>query len=142
MSEEILGRIEVAYKRDNLFNLVFTSKRIIVARLSSALLGLFETRKRQEEYGGTSAESILKADEMNFAIPYEEVVKVEMKRPSTFSRGKIKILAISKKFPDLPIAKIIIPVDVYEFTFKEEKNLFDERVNLVRSILPDKLSLT
>jgi len=145
MSDEILGRVEVADKEDNPRNLVFTSKRIIVALLVSELvaavpvLSLLEMRKRREEYGRLSAESILKADKGNFAIPYEEIVNVEMKRPSTFGKGKVmifsnKILLSSGEETKIPIVLL--------FTFKEKKNLFDERVNLVRSVLPDKLSVT
>jgi len=142
MSEEILGRIEVADKWDNLLNLVFTSNRIIIARLVSGLgtalrgvtlgtLGWALTRRekgeKREEYGRLSTESILKADKKNFAIPYVGIIKIEMKKPGTFSGGKIKIFTSDK---------------THEFTFKEKKELFDERVNLVRSVLPDKLSLT
>ena len=50
-----------------------------------------------------------------------------MKKPGTFRGAKIKIFTSNK---------------TYEFTSKEKKDLFDERINLVRSVLPDKLSIT
>jgi len=140
MKEEILGRVEVEDKWGNLLNVVFTSNRIIVARLATILPHLIlpalfggpgdwrkERRERREEYGRLSAESILKADEKNFEISYTEIVKVEMKKPGTFRGAKIKIFTSNK---------------TYEFTSKEKKDLFDERINLVRSVLPDKLSIT
>lgn len=137
MSEEIVARIETEDKVGSLINLIFTSKRAIVAYLIPArdmwLKAAFEgdfrkdIKDKREEYGRVSAESILTAHKKNFAIPYEMITKVEMKRPGTFSGGKIKIFSTDK---------------IYEFTIKEKKVLLEERARLINSVLPTKLSLT
>jgi len=50
-----------------------------------------------------------------------------MKKPGIFGGGKIKLYTSSK---------------THEFRITEKKELFNECVNLVRSVLPDKLSVT
>ncbi|MCP8315242.1 MAG: hypothetical protein H3Z51_00055 [archaeon] len=89
MSEEILGRIEAGYPAldihhaDDVLNLVFTSNRIIVARMISGISLLMgygtgkitkrdvEKKKKEmrEFYEKLPPEGVLKVDEKNYAIP-------------------------------------------------------------------------
>jgi len=141
MAEEILGVIENALTWNYKYNIFLTPNRIVVAKIRgpsddlSYLFGgvvagivadklLKPEEKRREKLKHLSAEEILKADKSNFAIPYSEIVRVEMKHFGT--RRIMKILTNTKehKFNLFP------------------RDRFDEHVNLVHSIIPDKLSVS
>jgi hypothetical protein len=144
VKEEIVGRIEATKKAmmDFPAELFFTSHRVAVAVLlsgggmfGSAFSDTFSggftrfsdlAKKKREEYEKLSVDDILAADKKNYAIPYEEILKVEMKKPGTFSGIKMKISTGTKK---------------HEFVFKKKKVLFDELVNLVRPLVGEKLSV-
>ena len=144
MKEEIVGRIEATQKAmmDFPVELIFTSQRVAVATLlsgggmfASALSDTFSggftkfsdlTKEKREENEKLSVNDILEANKKNYAMPYEEILKVEMKHPGIFSGAKMKIFTSTKK---------------REFVFKKKKGLFDELVNLVRPLVGEKLSL-
>ena len=136
--EEILGVVENAVTWNYKYNLFLTTNRIVVAKirgpkddlswLLSPMAGIVADKllkpeeKRRERLRGMSAEDILKADKGNFEIPYSEITKVEMKK---FGRRRdMRILTAMK-----------------EHKFFVNRDRFDEYVNIVRSILPDKLSV-
>ncbi|MFX0117440.1 MAG: hypothetical protein ACFFB3_23030 [Candidatus Hodarchaeota archaeon] len=130
--EEIVGVLEVPAQ-----NLYFTSGRVIVAKIGgSGLLGLFgaagvaaeayRQKKKKEELEQLSPESILTADKKNFAIPYSDIIRVEMKKPGRFSAAKIDFVTNGK---------------THKFILLQKKESFDNFTNLVRSVLPDQLSI-
>jgi len=138
MSEEVLGVVENAVTWNYKYNLFFTSIRVIVAKirgphddlawLLSPVAGVVADKllkpeeRRKDRLRGMSAEAILKADKSNFAIPYSEITRVEM-----------------KKFGTRRIMRIL--TDTKEHKFVVNRDRFDEYVNIVRSILPDKISV-
>jgi len=141
-TEGILGVIEDAMTWNYKYNLFFTSSRILVAKIRgpsddlSYLFGgvvagivadklLKPEEKRREKLKQLSAEEILKADRSNFMIPYSEIVRVEMKH---FGRGRIM--------------KIITNTREHKFNLNLRRDRFDEYVDLIRSIVPDKLSVS
>jgi len=144
MSEEIIGRVEADKKAklDWRVTLFFTINRLIVAKLlsgaemmgsimsdmtSGAFGGPKELMKeRREAYEKMSPEEIVSANEENFALAYHEISRVEVKKPGLLGGTKIKVSTFDK---------------AHEFTLKEKKQLFDERVDFLRSILSDKMSV-
>ena len=144
MSEEIISRVEAGKKAklDWRVYLFFTKNRLIVAKLLSGaeMMGSITSdmasggfgspkkvmKKRREAYEKMSPEEIVSADEENLAITYNEISKVEVKKPGLLSGTKIKVSTLEK---------------THEFTLKEKKQLFDERVDFLRSILSDKVSV-
>ena len=138
MSGEILGSISVrkesivkallkspyAVKYIELF---FTPNRLIVAKTAGGwktggIAGIPFAKRNAKKLSLLSPEAILKADEKNFAIPYSDIIEVEMKKG--ILSGKIKIFTGTKK---------------YEFNI--EKRKFENHLNFVRSVLPGKLRL-
>jgi len=138
MSEKILGIIMGRRLRGGiLYALYFTSSRLIAAKTVNTTLwgflwpigdhiALNKAKKRSEELKKLSFESILKADKKNFEIPYAEITKVEMKKARVLSVPEISIFTHTQK---------------YEFVIWEKKE-FDAHESLVRSVLPDKLSIS
>lgn len=86
----------------------------------------YRQKKKKEELEQLSPESILTADKKNFAIPYSEITRVEMKKPGRFSGAKINFVTDKK---------------THKFVLRQKKELFDNSTNLVRSVLSDKLSI-
>ena len=144
MSEEIIGHVEADKKAklDWKVSLFFTKDRLIVAKLLSGkeMMGSITSdmasggfgspkeaiKKRREAYEKMSPEEIVSADEENFAVPYHEISDVVVKKPGLLGGTKIKVCTFGK---------------THLFTLKEKKQLFDERVNFLRSILSDKISV-
>jgi len=144
MGEEILGRVEADKKAklDWRVYLVFTKNRIIVAKLASGaekMGSIFSDmasdtyggpkklmKERREAYEKMSPEEILSADKDNFAMPHNEISKIEVKKPGLLSGSKIKVSTSDK---------------THEFFLKEKKQFFEERVNSLRSVLSDKVSI-
>ena len=98
----------------------------------------YSGKKRREELEKLSIESVLKADKRNFIIPYSSIQKVEMKKRRFV--GEIKIIVDQKldrsmmKKKDKATGK-----DVYWYIRQFEKTNFEDYVNLVRSVLPNKV---
>ncbi len=141
MSEEIIGRVEADKKAilDWRVNLFFTKNRLIVAKLPSGAelmrSAMFDVafggpkklmKERREAYEKMSPEEIVSADEENFALTYHEISRVEVKKPGLLGGAKIKVNTFDR---------------THEFTLKEKKQLFDERVDFLRSILSGKVSV-
>jgi len=136
--EKVLGGIEVAkgttYVGATYYGLYFTPKRVIVAKTAGVpwiwvLVSLFigalirgrRAKKRFKELSELSSESILTADKKNFGILYLDITRVEMKK-GTF-RSKIEIILTSR--------------EKHKFYILKEKE-FEDYVNLIRSVLPNK----
>ncbi|UCH04686.1 MAG: hypothetical protein JSW05_00550 [Candidatus Thorarchaeota archaeon] len=150
MSEAIRGNIDVDIDHAWYGCLFFTSDRLIVARTEykryyrsvgdTDLLMDFNARRRELElreegeerermYMTTRPDDILAADKRNFAMPYSDIVKVEMKKPGRVWAGKITITTTTREKP-------------YKYPLREGKKMFDQHVNLVRSLLPNRLSIS
>jgi hypothetical protein len=146
MAEELIGVIDHTEGKGKSrtmkkWSLVFTSSRMIASKISGtlgvALSGLSgvlgevgradinrRVKEMAEDIPGMSAEDILNADKDNFAVPYSDIVKVETKKGGLLSPTSLKFSTTDKK---------------YQFNIlKKEK--FDEYVELVRTILPGKVS--
>jgi hypothetical protein len=148
--ERVLGGIEVEE-----YGLYFTPNRMVVAKtgfgkipkwyvllLAAAwfffgLMGLFwffllslpflyirsrRARKKLRELGKLPPENILMADEKNFELPYHDIIRVEM-RKRRLLRDKITILTRRGK---------------HEFHILKKRE-FEKYVDLIRSILPNKI---
>ncbi|NIV67258.1 hypothetical protein GWN43_00120 [Candidatus Bathyarchaeota archaeon] len=83
-----------------------------------------KVEERSEEAKTVSVEEILKADKENFAIPYEEIQTVEMKKGGLLSATSFSFHTEEKK---------------YTFNLKEKKR-FREYAEMVKKILPNKVS--
>lgn len=143
--EKVLGGIEVV--KDYRYGLYFTPNRAIVAKtggvrwywlllviiLGGIILGLIlaliiaaiigrRSKKKFKELSELSSESILTADKKNFGILYPDITRVEMKK-RTFLRSKIEIILTSG--------------EKHEFYILKKKE-FEDYVNLIRSVLPNK----
>ncbi len=78
--------------------------------------------KKAEKPKEISTDDILKADSHSFMIPYRDITKVEMKKGGMLFPIKFTFLTAGNKF-----------------TFKLlDKNKFNDCVELMKSILPDK----
>ena len=144
MSEGIIGSVEAdkKVKLDWRVNLFFTKNRLIIAKLLSGaeMMGSIMSdtasgafgggkevmKKRREAYEEMSPEEIVSAHLENFALTYHEISRVEVKKPGLLGGTKIKVSTFDR---------------THEFTLREKKQLFDERVDFLRSILSDKVSV-
>ncbi len=145
MNEEMLGTIDLPSDHRMLY---FTPNRVIVAKTGGSAGWLFgaigaaaeayrETKKR-EELKKLSPESVLKADKNNFAIPYSSILRVEMKKKGIF--GSICVIADQKFGRDMKKKKDkTIGRDVYRYEKRIAKKGFEDCVDCVRSVLPEKV---
>jgi len=144
-NEHIIGTIEVFKHRkggQDFLLLCFTPSRVIVAKVGrfnslawAFLLGLgnvffFPLARRRarataEQVTRLPVDSILKADKTNFEIVYEDVNKVEMKRPGAIIGWPITITTGTTKH----VFGIL------------QKNEFEAQWKLVRSVLGSKLNI-
>lgn len=130
VSDKIVGHIEIDGGM-----LFFTSKRVIVARTSgipTAFLiggalgvGIAKHRatRKYRKLSDVSAEAILAYSRKNYAIPYAEITKVEMNKPSVLLRGNTIISTTGKE---------------HKF-WMTKKREFMNQVDLLSSVLPDKI---
>jgi hypothetical protein len=141
MGEEILGTIYAGKQKFSgvdQFLLCFTPKRIIVAKAGGSGLGtavafggigaavrMRAASKRARDLKKLSVESLMKTDKANFEIPYSDITKVEMKKGGMMTASVLRVSTLKDEYKFNPV----------------EKKLFDEQVNLVRSVLSDKLSI-
>lgn len=82
-------------------------------------------KKVIEELKKLDPEDILKLDESNFSIPYSNIKKILMEKFRHFHDGKITIFTTEKDYS-------------YELRFE---SMFDKWVNLVKTVIPDKLEV-
>ena len=111
--------------------------------------------KKIEKLKHLSPEDILKVDGWNFSIPYSIIEKVETKK---FERGLVKVgwmeTKIDIRFKKEYKTQVLVPTYIKfgwipwkrlkltsasQFSMTIVKPGFDESVNLVRSVLADKL---
>ena len=97
----------VGWRRLQVFEaLYFTSDKVIVARTATgiqmgwgagdAILGWYKAKEQEERMGDLSVEELLSADINNFAISYDKIEKVELKK---FGKGAfLNIYSESKKY--------------------------------------------
>ena len=152
MSEEILGIIgnlegKGKGRVTRTFALIFTHNELIVVKIGgtmslfkrfvveaisesygiSTLSDVYDqlVSKKSDELVKANLQDILEADKLNYAIPYVEVEKVEVKKMSLLSpRGRM-IITIETKDRN------------YWFRITEQQ-LFKDYVNLTRKALPTK----
>lgn len=133
--------------KDYRYGLYFTPNRAIVAKtggvrwywlllviiLGGIALGLIlaliiaaiiarRAKKKFKKLSELSPGGILRADKKNFEIPYPDITRIEMKK-RTFLRSKIEIILTSR--------------EKHKFNILRKKE-FEDYVNLIRSVLPNK----
>lgn len=123
--KKFIGIIDIVYDTEK-YMLYFTSSRVIVARI---------TRDKLDKLKQISGGEILRADEKNFSIPYSDIVKVEV---TEWPRGGSS-------------SNIVTEEKTYTFGLRDPsilghhhytgKKLFEDYEAILRSILPDKLSI-
>ncbi len=150
MAEEVLGVLNYLvgdYKFIGLninYCMYFTNDRIIVAKtlgvwksrvshgpesygLKKWEVGLLKKWRKSDELAALDPYKILKDDSSNFSIPYFLIQRIEMKKPSIISAAKIRI-----KTPDKD----------HSYKMRISKKLFEDYVEVIRTLIPDKLVLT
>ena len=149
--EELKGYILAdkifAWKPNIHYALLFTSDKMIAAKVGGQakefmlMIDPGAFAKKAEELKDVSLESILKADKDNFEIPYSDIVNIEIKK----SGWKDKIAA-NRPVPGVITVKgkeehkfLIAQIKAEALKFKPQK--FQECADLLRSILPSKLSI-
>ena len=151
MAEKILGVIRLRAGVRAPTALFFSSNRLIVAktvggkwRFALASFGVWgedaadsRAKQKAEKLRELSPESILKADKNNFAIPYSDITKVEMKKGGRMRGSKLKVFTDTKKYDFRIFSKRALA----GFVYREHKEIEDQ-VNLVRSVLSDRLSVS
>ena len=148
MGEEIKGiitRVEAGFVSST-YSLYFTDKRIIRALTFSAakkvgtwyaggkLLGgtinkYFEKRK-DKSLGELNLDEILNENKNNIEIPYSSINRIEIKTPRSIKSMGLKVIKM----------KIVTSDKEYEMKIKENEQ-FDSSLELIKSVLPDKLEL-
>ena len=148
MEEEIKGvitRVEAGFVSST-YSLYFTNKRIIRALTFSAIkkvgtdqLGgklfggtinkYFENRK-DESLKDLKPDEILNENKKNIEIPYSSINRIEFKTPRSIKSLGVRVLEI----------KIVTSDKKYEMKIKENEQ-FDSSLELIKSVLADKLEL-
>ena len=132
------------------YALVFAPNEVIVVKTGGALGMVFSTLvgeaveqaygistitdvynrmigKRSDELKDAQIKDILELNGLNFSIPYSDIEKIEPKKGGILSPlGRMRITIYTKK-------------KKYWFRIVEEK-AFDDYVNLIREILPEKVT--
>ena len=148
MGEEIKGVIPRAEAGlvSSTYSLYFTNKRIIRALTFSAIkkvgtdqLGgklfggrmnkYFENRK-DKSLRDLKPDEILNENKKNIEIPYSSINRVELKTPRSIKSMGLKVIKI----------KIVTSDKKYEMKIKENEQ-FDSSLELIKSVLADKLEL-
>ena len=143
MEEEIKGvmtRIESGLVTST-YSLYFTNKRIIRALTFSAIKKVGTDQLGGKLFGGTinkyfenrkdkslrdlKPDEILNENKRNIEIPFSSVKRVELKKPGRLKGAKMKIVTSDEE---------------YSMKIKEKKE-FDNYLELIKSLLPDKLEL-
>lgn len=137
MSEEKKGVIRSRLAGVD-YDLYFTETRIVAAKTGSVTgwavmfgalgqgIAMYLSKKRSAQLRELTIESILGSDKKNFVVAYEEITRVELKKPKALSVGKLTINSGEK---------------VRKFLLMEKKQ-FDSDMDVVTKCLPDKLEIT
>jgi type IV secretory pathway TrbF-like protein len=150
--EEIKGYIladKFSWKPNIHFALFFTLKRLIVAKVGALFkdfVASAEYAKKAEELKEVSIESILKADKDNFEIPYTDITDIEIKKAGWKDKlvadfvtiGTLTIKIKDKKGQKFNITKLRIDPSAPS---KVKPQKLEDCINVVRSVLSDKLSV-
>ena len=142
MGEEIKGvipRVESGRIKST-YSLYFTNKRIIRALTFSAAkkVGTFAAigfvslalnkhlaKKKSKNLTDINPDEILNENKRNIEIPFSSVKRVELKKPGRLKGAKMKIVTSDEE---------------YSMNIKE-KDEFDDYLELIESVLADKLEL-
>lgn len=133
-SEQILHRFECSGTTTEFFELVFTSKQIIIAKTGGRPYLTFgemmraaeKSKKKTAELQQLSPEQIIADNPKNISIAYSDITSIEMKRPGGFlGIGRIKIQMIGTK-------------KQYEFRLAEKRE-FQGQIDFLRSILKERV---
>jgi hypothetical protein len=81
-----------------------------------------EMRETTEGYTQLPIDQILTNDKKNFAIPYDEIENIKVRKPGLLGRGEILIKTNSKK---------------HQFNFMTSKELFTEYLHELEKVVPD-----
>jgi len=132
---ELIGSMRARSKRfggSNYWVLIFTKESLIVAKSGDSgflafgpvgvVVGSLAIRNKTEKLKEMAAEDLLNENKANFEIKYSDITEVRMNKPRVFSFGGIEL--------DTPDNK-------YKFEFRIKK-MFDQYVDLVRSVLGEK----
>ncbi|MFX1561590.1 MAG: hypothetical protein ACFFBL_13455 [Promethearchaeota archaeon] len=145
MNETIIGNIGVSIDTGWFGSLIFTSNRLIIARteqkrysqehtsyLTRIILNrlrgkeIEEDKNRERMYLKGHPDNILASDKKNFEIPYSYIISVEIEKPGRVFAGKITISTTTREKP-------------FTYFLREGRALFENHINLLRSLLPSKL---
>ena len=148
MEEEIKGvitRVEAGFVSST-YSLYFTNKRIIRALTFSAgkkigtfamggkLLGGTINKHFENKKAGNlinlKPDEILNENKKNIEIPYSSINRIEIKTPRSIKSMGLKVIKM----------KIVTSDKEYEMKIKENEQ-FDSSLELIKSVLPDKLEL-
>ncbi|MFW9888487.1 MAG: hypothetical protein ACFFER_09905 [Candidatus Thorarchaeota archaeon] len=148
MKERVEGNISVSIDTSWFGRLFFTSNRVIVVcteqkrfspEESSYVTRMIlrrvhgheidEDQRREQMYMTAHPDDILADDTKNFAIPYSNITRIELKKPGRILTGSITIAAANREKP-------------YKYRLRESSVLFDEYESLLRSLMPDKLFIS
>jgi len=127
-----IGIIDVVHTSKD-YTLFLTSKRMIVARI---------TRNEIDKLKHISPDNILRTDAYgpSFSIPYSRIVRVEIKK---HSRGRYCIHVVTyKERYEFVIRGSSLSYKPFGHHYHTGKKLIDDCENLMRSVLPDKLSMS
>jgi len=128
MSDKIIGIIGptglVTDIVATFYDLIFTSEKIVATTIGWPGVNSL-SKKKDTELQELPIDKILLNDKKNFEVHYSDIHKIKIKKPGLLIGAEINIITYSTN---------------YRFYIKEKK-AFDKHVNLVRSVLNDKLEL-
>jgi hypothetical protein len=116
MAEEKIGVVRSRLKGND-FDLFFTSTSIVAAKTGSIsmwglLLGgigqaiaMHFSNKKSQQIRDLTIESLITSDKKNFIVIYENISRVELKKPGGLSAGKLIIDADLQKYKFLLLEK-------------------------------------
>jgi hypothetical protein len=88
-----------------------------------------EGEEKERTYMTMHPDNILAAGKESFAIRYSDIISVEMRKPGRVWTAEVTIATTTREKP-------------YKYPLREGKEIFDQHVNLVRTLLPDRLSVS
>jgi hypothetical protein len=132
--EQVLHRFSCSGTQTEFFELVFTSSRLIIAKLggqpyltlSQMLVASGKSNEKMAKLQQLSPDKILADDPQNVSIPYQDIVSVVMKRPGFLGSAGVLIQARGTS-------------KWYEFRLALKKQEFQGHVDFVQSILKEKV---
>jgi len=131
-NETILGMIDCAGEKSRFYALFFTTNRIVIALTVSAVKLMVEPEltcelrsvERAKQLAAMTPDAILETDKSNFFIPYDAIASIRVKKGGFFSSTFIMIVIDNKK---------------RKFSFPKRE--FDQCVDVLKKVIPDKLTI-